>query len=472
MPARTVLSGFAVFAVVAIASAAAPVARAESPQRTAHEQRFHAVYKELIEINTSHSAGDNTAAARAMRQHLLDAGFAAADMEIFEPFPKKGNLVLRYKGDGSRKPLLLLGHLDVVEARREDWKTDPFKLQESDGYFTARGAIDDKVTIAAMVSALMQLKQEGLRPRRDIVLALTADEERGDVPSNGVYWLVNNKPELLQAEFGINEGGGGELRDGKPSVHRIQLAEKVYVTYELEVRDPGGHSSLPKKVNPIYTLAAALGRLDAHRFPVRLAEVTTTQFARNAALVAGQLADDMRAAGTGNPDPAVIERLSANPQYNAQLRTTCVATMVTAGHAENALPQSAKATVNCRILPHDDPDEIDRQFRKVIGDPAIEISTTNKPLRSPASPLSGELMAAVEKINNQMWPGVPVVPAMSAGATDSRFLRNFGIPTYGVTGKFLDPADARSHGLDERIGIDSAYQSREFMYRLIKELAQ
>jgi acetylornithine deacetylase/succinyl-diaminopimelate desuccinylase-like protein len=441
------------------------------PSLTPQQQRFHDIYKELVEINTTHSVGDNTVAARAMEKRLIEAGFAPGDIQIFEPFPKKGNLVLRFKGDGSKKPLLLLAHIDVVEARREDWKTDPFKLQETGGYFTARGSIDDKAMASALVSVVGQLKQEGFKPKRDIILALTADEERGDALSNGAFWLINNKPELLQAEFGINEGGGGELRGGKPNLHRMQVAEKMYTTYMLEVRDVGGHSSVPTKSNPIYALSAGLERLGNFNFPVKLADVTKTYFARSAPFATGQLADDMRAVGAGNPDPSVIERMSANPAYNAQFRTTCVATMVQAGHAENALPQSAKATVNCRILPHDDPEEVERLLTQAVGD-KIVVRNMGKPLRSPASPLNGDLVKTVESLTQQMWPGVPVVPAMSTGATDSRFMRNAGIPMYGVTGMFLEPADARAHGLDERIEIQRLYDGREFLYRLVSELAK
>jgi acetylornithine deacetylase/succinyl-diaminopimelate desuccinylase-like protein len=443
-----------------------------TPSLTPQQQRFHDIYKELIEINTSHSVGDNTLAARAMEKRLVESGFAPGDIQVFEPFPKKGNLVLRFKGNGSKKPLLLLAHIDVVEARREDWKSDPFKLQETGGYFTARGAIDDKAMASALVSVLGQLKQEGFKPSRDIILALTADEERGDVLSNGAFWLINNKPELLQAEFGINEGGGGELRGGKPNLHRMQVAEKMYTTYMLEARDVGGHSSVPTRSNPIYALSAGLERLGNYAFPVKLADVTKTYFARSAPFATGQLADDMRAIGAGNPDAAVIERLSANPAYNAQLRTTCVTTMVQAGHAENALPQSAKATVNCRILPHDDPEEVERLLTQAVGNDKIVVRNLGKPMRSPASPLNGDLVKTVESVTQAMWPGVPVVPAMSTGATDSRFLRNAGIPMYGVTGMFLDPADARAHGLDERIEIQRLYDGREFLYRLVSELAK
>lgn len=453
-------------AMLALAAGSAVAAEALTPE----QEKFHSIYKELVEINTTHSSGDNTQAARAMEKRLVDAGFAPGDIEIFEPFPKKGNMVLRFKGDGSKKPMLLLAHIDVVEAKREDWKTDPFKLQETGGYFTARGATDDKAMASAFVSVLGQLKAEGFKPKRDIILALTADEERGDVPSNGAFWLVNNKRDFLNAEFGVNEGASGELRNGKPSLQRVQVAEKMYATYNLEVRDVGGHSSVPTANNPVYALSEGLARLGAYQFPVNLADVTKAYFGQSAQLNSGQVAEDMKAVSEGKPDAAALARLSANPLYNAQLRTTCVATMVNAGHAENALPQSAKSVVNCRILPHDDPEAIDKQLKDVLGS-KIAVKVGNTPLKSPASPVSGEVIAAVQSITKEMWPGVPLVPIMSTGASDSRFMRNAGIPMYGISGIFADPADARAHGLDERVEIQRLYDAREFMYKLVKQLA-
>ena len=449
----------------------ATVFSSSAVSQSAEQKRFHAIYKELVETNTTHSSGDNTLAARRVAKHLKDAGFADADLQIFEPFPKKGNLVVRLKGDGSKKPLLLLAHLDVVEALRSDWKTDPFSLREDEGFFTARGSIDDKSMAAAFVSIFAQLKREGFRPKRDIILALTADEERGDVPSNGVYWLVNNKRELLEAELGINEGGGGELKDGKPFILRMQVAEKMYTTYQFTVRNPGGHSSLPVPENAIYVLAEALGRVSGHKFPVKLSEGTRSYFERSAKVSSGQLADDMRAVASGEADDKTIERLSQSAFFNAQLRTTCVATRVQAGHAENALPQSATAIVNCRILPHDDAKAVDTEVQRLAGS-KVEVKQLNPPLASPPSPLRPDVVKVVESLTQQMWPGVPVIPSMSTGATDSRFLRNLGMPVYGVSGLFVDPADYRAHGLDERITQKALYEGREFMYRLVRQLAQ
>jgi acetylornithine deacetylase/succinyl-diaminopimelate desuccinylase-like protein len=442
------------------------------PALNPEQQRFHDIYKELVEINTTNSAGNNTEAARALQKHLLAAGFKPEDMQLFEPFPRKGNLVVRFRGDGSKKPLLLLAHMDVVEAKREDWKTDPFKLKEDDGYFTARGSVDDKAMAASFVSILSQLKRENFRPGRDIILALTSDEELGDVPSNGAYWLVNNQRAAIDAEFGINEGGGGQLNQGKPILHRVQVAEKMYTTYKLEVRDVGGHSSLPTATNPMYEMSAALNRLGAYRFPARLSEVTRTYFERSAQFETGQKAEDMRAVASGSPSEAALDRLSSTPLYNALLRTTCVVTQVNAGHAENALPQSAKATVNCRILPNDDPAEVDATLKKVLGSERMTMVASNPPLKSPASPLRPDITGVIEKLSEQMWPGVPVIPAMSTGATDSRFMRNAGIPMYGVSGLFSEPSDLRQHGLDERVAIPRLYDGREFMYRMVKSFAQ
>ena len=455
-------------AIVAMLTAGLP---AVAGGLTDEQQAFRDLYQELIEINTSKAAADTTRAAQAMLARLLHAGLPPEQLQIVEPFPGKGNLVVRMPGNGSKSPLLLLAHLDVVDARREDWKTDPFKLVEQDGYFAARGSIDDKAMAAAFVSILIQLRSEGFRPARDIVLALTADEELGDADSNGVRWLVEHRPDLLAADFGLNEGAGGELRDGKPVLNRLQVAEKRYMSYQLETSNSGGHSSLPRADNAIYDLTEALSRLARYRFPVKLAPVTRAYFRQSAALASGQLAADMQAVLADQPDAQALERLSALPQYNAQLRTTCVATMLSAGHAENALPQSAKATVSCRLLPHDDVAEVERTLRGIAGD-KVKVSALTHTVASPASPLSDEIVSAVEEVTGQLWPGVPVVPVMGTGATDSRFLRNIGVAMYGVSGIFVDPADMRAHGRDERVEVQRLYEGREFLYRLVKRLAE
>ncbi|NOT57543.1 MAG: M20/M25/M40 family metallo-hydrolase [Deltaproteobacteria bacterium] len=432
---------------------------------------FHGIYKELVETNTTHSVGDNTLAARRMAKRLRGAGFTETEVQVVEPFPKKGNLILRFKGDGTRRPMLLLAHLDVVEAKREEWNTDPFTLVETDGYFTARGAADDKAMAAAFVSILSQLKREGFTPHRDIILALTADEERGDVSTNGVQWLTQHHRGWIDAEFGINEGGGGELINGKPTIQRIQVAEKIYTTYELVARNAGGHSSLPRQDNAIHDIVGAVQRISQYTFPVKLAPVTREYFARSAALFTGQRALDMRSIGEGLIDPNVVTRLSAEPLYNATLRTTCVTTMLSAGHAENALPQTARATVNCRILPWDNLAEVEHQIRELVGNPTIEITQALAPTPSPPSPLNAALLEPIEHISAELWPGVPLIPALSTGATDSRFLRNLGVPMYGVSGIFADVNDVHAHGLNERIEQQRLYDGREFLYRLIKRLA-
>lgn len=450
-----------------VAFAATATAETPSPERDA----FRAIYQQLIEIDTSKSAANTTRAATAMAAHLREAGLAAANIRIVEPFPGKGNLVARYPGNGTKKPLLLLAHLDVVDAARADWNSDPFKLVEQDGYFTARGSGDDKAMAAIFVSVLMQLQREGFKPSRDIVLALTADEELGDIESNGAQWLIRNRRDLIDAELGLNEGGGGELRDGKPVVHRMQVAEKRYMSYTLEATNSGGHSSLPRADNAIYDLTAALSRLAAYRFPVKLAPVTRAYFARSAELAPGQLGEDMRRMTRDMPDAAAVERLSALPQYNALLRTTCVATMLSAGHVENALPQSAKATVNCRLLPHDDLDAVEAKLRELAGD-KVKVSDLTRTTASPASRLREDVGEAVETLTQAMWPGIAVVPSMGTGATDSRFMRNAGIDMYGVSGIFVDPADFRPHGRDERVEAKRVYEGREFLYRLVKRLAE
>jgi acetylornithine deacetylase/succinyl-diaminopimelate desuccinylase-like protein len=467
------------FKQTVMAAALALVANVGHAQTTASAQpltdtqkKFHDIYKELVEINTTNSVGDNTKAVMAMKKHLVDAGFDEKDVQIFEPFPRKGNLVLRFKGDSSKKPMLLLAHVDAVEARREDWKTDPFVLKEDDGYFTARASADDKSMAASFVSILAQLKGEKFTPKRDIILALTSDEEMGDVPSNGAWWLIKNHPELITADFGINEGGGGQLNNGKPILQRVQIAEKMYTTYKLEATDVGGHSSLPTANNPAYPLTAALNRIGDYKFPVKLAEVSKVYFERSARFETGQMKEDMLAVASGQPSEQALERLSKIPLYNATLRTTCVVTQVNVGHAENALPQSAKATVNCRILPHDDSKEVDSVLRSLLGSERISMKASNPPMASPPSPLRPDVMGVIDTLTEKMWPGVTVVPFMSTGATDSRFMRNAGMPMYGVSGIFFEPSDARAHGLDERVAIKSLYDGREFMYQMIKSLAQ
>jgi acetylornithine deacetylase/succinyl-diaminopimelate desuccinylase-like protein len=441
-------------------------------QSKPHEQRARDIYKELVEINTTDTpAGNNTRAAEAMAARLKAAGFPDADVRVLGPDPRKHNLVARYRGTGGRRPLLLLAHLDVVEARREDWSVDPFTFLEKDGYFYGRGTSDDKAMAAQFVEVLIRLREEGFKPDRDIILALTADEEGGSF--NGANWLVTNHRDLVDAEFAINEGGGGTMRGGKYLTNEVQASEKLYQDFRLEVTNPGGHSSLPVKENAIYRLAAAIARLSAFEFPVQLNEVTRAYFERSALVHTDpKTAADMKAVSGASPDPAAAARLSAQvPYWNSMMRTTCVATRLDGGHANNALPQLAAANVNCRILPGVSPEAVKSKLIEVIGDPKVTVSLVNKATPSQAAPLRPDVMAAVESLTKEMFPGVIVVPVMSTGATDSLYFRNAGIPTFGVDGTFGDIDDVRAHGRDERVGVKQFFEGLEFQYRLIKLLA-
>jgi acetylornithine deacetylase/succinyl-diaminopimelate desuccinylase-like protein len=427
------------------------------------------IFKELIEINTTESVGNTTKAAEAMAGRLRAAGFADKDIFVGGPIERKGNLVATLRGTGKKKPILLLAHLDVVEALRSDWTTDPFKFEEIDGFYYARGSSDDKAMAAIFIANLIRLKQEKFVPERDIIVALTADEETGD--HNGVSWLLQNHKDLINAEFALNEGGRGQEKDGKKILNAVQLSEKVFQSFTLEVHNRGGHSSQPRKDNAIYQLAHALNNLAKFDFPVNLNEGTRVYFERSSKIESGQLAADMKGIIKTPYDPSALERLSASPGYNAMLRTTCVATMINGGHAENALPQTATAIVNCRILPNDDPAKIKETLIKVFDDNEITVTTKNPAKQSPPSPMTADVFKPIEKITQQMWPGVPVVPTMSTGATDGAYLRNAGIPTYGVSGIFSDVGDVRAHGKDERIGVKSFYEGQEFLYQLVKEYA-
>ena len=449
------------------------VASAQPQAAEADRKLFREIYQELVEINTTDSVGDNTQAAQAMAARLKSAGFTDIEMQIVVPpgAPKKGNLVARLKGTGAKKPLLLLAHIDVVEAKREDWERDPFKLVEEGGYFYARGSVDDKAMAAIFVANMMRYKKQGYRPDRDLILALTADEELGSTSKwNGANWLVKNNRALIDAEFGLNEGGGGELKGGKPLLNRVQAAEKVSVHFRLEVKNPGGHSSRPRPDNAIYELAEGLAKFGKFHFPVKLNETTRIYFSRSAQFQSGQTADDMRALARDTPDPEAATRLSQSPTYNSTLRTTCVATRLDGGHANNALPQTARATINCRILPDDPVDGVMKTIQQVVGD-KVTVTRASEPVPSAPSALRPEVMGPIEKVTGEFWPGVPVVPAMSTGATDSRFMRNGSIAMYGVSGLFLDQDDNRSHGLNERMPVKSLYDGHEFLYRLVKELA-
>ncbi len=456
-------------AVLLILTVGVPPLSAQSTLKP-HERLAREIFKELVEINTTDSVGDNTRAAEAMAARLRAAGFDPADVRVLTPAPRKGNVVARMRGTGGGRPLLLLAHIDVVEARREDWSMDPFAFTEKDGYFYGRGAADDKYMAAMFIANMIRLKQEGFRPARDIVVALTADEEGGE--HNGVSWLLQNHRDLIDAEFCINEGGDGVSKGGRRVYQDVQAAEKVYQSFRLESKNPGGHSSQPSQDNAIYHLAGALVRLSQFDFPVQLNEVTRRFFERMATLEAGDTARDMRAVAAQPPDPAAAARLSAAlPFYNAQLRTTCVATLLEGGHAENALPQTARATVNCRMLPGSDPLQVRKTLEDVVADPKVPVSPVARSRPSPASPLRPDVVGPIEQITAQMWPGVVAIPTMATGATDGLALRNAGIPTYGVSGVFFDINENTSHGRDERVGVADFYAGLEFQYRLAKALS-
>jgi len=443
-----------------------------SAQSSPNDQRALAIFKELIEINTTDTpAGDVTKAADAMAARLQAAGFPAADIRVIGPDPKKHNLVLRWRGAGAQRPMLLLAHLDVVEAKREDWSFDPFTFLEKDGFYYGRGTSDDKAMAAQLVANLIRLKEEGFKPQRDLILALTADEEGGTF--NGVEWLVKNHKDLIDADFAINEGGGGNMRKGKYLTNEVQASEKVFQNFRLEVTNPGGHSSLPVKDNAIYHLADGLGRLGRFEFPVQLNEVTRAYFQRSADVQADpKTAADMRAAARETPDLAAAARLSAQvPYWNSMMRTTCVATMLAGGHATNALPQLASANVNCRILPGVSPASVKDKLVEVLADRKIDVSFVGDATPSKPSPLRADVMTLVESLTKEMFPGAVVVPVMSTGATDGLYLRNGEIPTYGIDGTFGDIDDVRAHGRDERVGVKQFFEGLEFQYRLIKALA-
>jgi acetylornithine deacetylase/succinyl-diaminopimelate desuccinylase-like protein len=431
------------------------------------------VLAELIGINTTHEHGNTTPAAEAMARRLLAAGFPAADVVVLGPATGNHNLVARLRGTGKRHPILLLAHLDVVEARREDWSVDPFTLTEQDGFFYGRGTLDIKDMAALFVATLIRLKREGFVPDRDIILALTAGEESGG-DYNGVQWLLQNHRDLIDAVYCINGDSGDPLmRAGQMFARGVQASEKVYLSVSLTAHNVGGHSSLPPPTgrNAIYDLSTALIHVGEYTFPVRLNEITRAYFTRVAGTLPPAVAADVRGVLQTPPDAAATARLSASsPFFNAQLRTTCVATRVEAGHADNALPQTARAVVNCRLLPDERPADVVATIRRVVANDSIEVTVKDSAVPSPPSPLVPEVMGALERVTAAMWPGVPVVPNMETGATDGLFLRNAGMPVYGVSGVYLDADDIRAHGRDERIGVRAYYEGADFTYRFVRTL--
>jgi acetylornithine deacetylase/succinyl-diaminopimelate desuccinylase-like protein len=440
------------------------------------------LYRELIEINTTDSAGSVTAASEAMARHFRAAGFPDADVSVLGPEERKKNLVVRLRGTGKHRPVLLIGHLDVVEARREDWSTDPFRLIEKDGYFYGRGTLDMKSGDAIMAAALLRLHQDGYRGSRDLILALTADEEGGCC--DGVEWLVRNHRELIDAEFALNHDGivGYSISSehGVPQEFAFSATEKTYGDYQLTVTNRGGHSSLPRSDNAIYQLAEGLLRIGQYSFPIELNDVTRAYFERMAGVRGGQLAADMRAITRSPVDAAAVARLAHEPDLNSLMRTTCVATRLEGGHANNALPQRAQAVVNCRILPGHSKEEVRQELMRVMGDPAITVryladdgsvsDTAPEPRAQSPSPLLPQVLKPLESTVAASWPGLPVVPFMNASASDGFYTRAAGIPTYGVAGIAVDRDDIHAHGRDERVRVDAFYRGNEFFYQYLKTL--
>ena len=428
--------------------------------------------RELVQIDTTPANG-STQAAEAMAARLHGAGFAESDVLLLGPRPDRQNLVVRLRGRGQAKPILLIAHLDVVAAPREGWSAglDPFRMTERDGFFYGRGVLDDKSAVATLVATLVRLRAEGFIPDRDIVVALTADEETGN--ANGVSWLLAERHDLMDVAYCLNlDAGGGHIEKGRRVRMTVQTSEKSYLSFRLETQSAGGHSSLPEKDNAIYRLATGLARLAKYEFPLRFNETTRGYFAGLAKVETGPLADDMRAVGKEPPDLDAAGRLAAvSPYYSAILRTTCVATRLEGGHADNALPQSARAIVNCRVFPGDTLEFVRDTLTEVLADPKIRVTSLGMGQPTPASPLLPELMGPIEKLSNEMWPGLPVLPVMDPWTGDSARLRRAGIPTYGASGTFGEMDLGNAHGANERLPVESFDQGVEFLHRLLRMLA-
>jgi acetylornithine deacetylase/succinyl-diaminopimelate desuccinylase-like protein len=456
-----------------------PSSSSAETANNADRQLAHDIFRQLIEINTTDSVGSVTSASEAMAQRLLDAGFPAADIQVIGPNDRKKNLVVRYRGTGQKKPALIIGHLDVVEALRQDWSTDPFQFIEKDGYYYGRGTQDMKDADAILVTDFIRLHREGFKPDRDIILALTADEEGGK--SNGVDWLLRNHRDLIDAEFALNpDAGGVDVQDGKPLALTVEATEKVYADYQITATNPGGHSSLPRSDNAIYELTSALEKLAHFSFPFELNPVTRTYFEHLSVQESGQTATDMKSILATPPGRAAIARLSQTPSFNSTLHTTCVATRLSGGHANNALPQTAQTNVNCRILPGHSPEEIRQQLIQIFADPKLgvkyvsdagEVSDTAPDRKAivPPPPLP-EVFAPLTKVAGKLLPGISVIPLMENGASDSIYTAADGIPSYGISGIALERSDARAHGKDERLPIESYFKGLDFYYDYLKAL--
>jgi acetylornithine deacetylase/succinyl-diaminopimelate desuccinylase-like protein len=455
----------ALIALLAISAWAADLMPPVAEQQLARE-----IYKQMIEVKSGFTTGSTTPIAESVAARFKAAGFPASDIYVGGAIPTKANVVVRYHGTGAHKPILLLAHIDVVEALRADWSVDPFTFLEKDGFFYGRGTADDKAQAAVWAATLLRFKREGFKPDRDLILALTADEEGGG-PYNGVDWLLQKHRNLIEAEFALNEGARGMLVDGKRVEHDIGLAEKQFVNLRWEVRNKGGHSARPIADNAIYHLAAALYKLSTFQFDFHLNDITREYFRQAAKTATGSLAADMTAVANGDRE-AMKRVASSSPPLNAMMRTTCVATMLEGGHATNALPQLAAANINCRLLPDDSVDRVVAEFTKLIADDQVKITITTNEGASPASPMRTDIMKAFNRVTDTMWPGVITVPTMAVGGSDGRYLRVAGIPTYGVQGFFQDRDDVRSHGRDERMPVRSFYEGQTFLYEFVKALSQ
>jgi acetylornithine deacetylase/succinyl-diaminopimelate desuccinylase-like protein len=474
----TLLAAAGFLAIAACSTTSAPGATSTaSTDPRAGEAEFRELYKELIETNTTLSVGSCTQASERMKARLVAAGYPESDLHILvNPKPNRpqdGNLIAILPGSNpAKKPILIMAHIDVVEAKREDWERDPFKLTEEGGYFYARGASDDKAMAAIFTDSMVRFKREGYKPERTIKMMLNCGEESGD-EFIGAKYMVENHLDLISAEFAINEGAGGRIDPdtGKYVYNGVQAGEKLYQDFHLEVINPGGHSSRPVPDNAIYRLGQALAKVEAIQFPIEFNDATRGFFRRMGQITPGQEGQDMRDAADGE-NATAIRRLMANPGYNALFKTTCVATQLNAGHAPNALPQRATANVNCRIFPGRTQAEIKIDIETAINDAQVKVTLNGEPESASAPPkLTPEILGPIEKISEQLFPGVPVIPAMATGATDGRFTTPAGIPTYGVSGIFADPNTSGVHGLNERVGVKQLYDGRVFLHLLVKEYA-
>ncbi len=461
----------ALFVIALVAVVPTVAARAQGGTMPPQDDRelARSIYKEIVEINSGFTTGATTPVVEAVARRLRAAGFPDSDVFVGGASPTKANLVVRYHGTGRQRPILLLAHTDVVEAKREDWSMDPFTLNEKDGYFYGRGTGDDKGQAALWIANLIRYKREKFVPDRDIIVALTADEEGGG-PYNGVEWLLAKHRPLIDAELALNEGGWGDADKGVRLANDVQVSEKYVIDYRFEVRNKGGHSSLPVADNAIYHLAGALDRLAAFGFPLKTNDVTRAYFREMSRVEKGPVAADLAAVARG--DKTAMARVArASTAWNATLRTTCVATQLEGGHARNALPQLAAANVNCRVLPEDSQEYVTATLKRVVNDTAVKVILDGAPMPGAPSPMRDDLMAAMRGATTALWPGVATVPIMVMGATDGLYLRRAGIPTYGVQGIFYDRDDIRFHGRDERVKVQAVYEAQTFLYDLVKRLS-